>query len=195
MTHLFIDGALDQEWPTLTTCVGNWQDSWMSIGMFRNGAGWCCPSDAIPSFLGDLDWIRISAGARYTSAFTPPFECEVAADAQTQLLLKFNEPASVSSLIDESSSHFVCNLGVPVSPGVVATSPTLGDTIDGFPSCSPPCVGDVSGNGLVDAVDLAAILVSWGTDGTGKFDTDINDDGLVTGADLALVLTDWGACP
>ncbi len=168
----------------------------MAIGMFRHGAGLGGPvAPTKPSFLGDLDWIRISSGARYSSEFVPPFECDVLADSQTQFLLKFNEAAGVQSLVDESSSHFTCGLGVPLGAADVATSPTLGNTVDGFPACAPPCNGDVSGNGFVDATDLAAILVSWGTNGAGKFDTDINDDGVVTAADLSLVLVDWGACP
>ena len=58
----------------------------------------------------------------------------------------------------------------------------------------PVCPGDVTGNGVVDGVDLAAILGSWGSSG-GKFPTDINLDGVVNGADLSYVLSSWGACP
>ena len=47
----------------------------------------------------------------------------------------------------------------------------------------------------VDAVDLAAILTSWGTVGGGEFDADANRDGMVDAQDLALVLGSWGACP
>jgi hypothetical protein len=99
--------------------------SWMSIGMFRYGAGWYYPTDARPSFIGDLDWIRVSAGARYTGNFVPPSESGLSADASTQLLLRFNEAPGTAVLVDESSNGFLCNLGVPVSPGVVATAPTL----------------------------------------------------------------------
>jgi hypothetical protein len=62
------------------------------------------------------------------------------------------------------------------------------------PTCGP-CAGDVTGNGVVDGVDLAAMLGAWGTDGQGEFDTDVNDDGIVDGADLALLLGSWGSCP
>lgn len=58
-----------------------------------------------------------------------------------------------------------------------------------------PCPGDVTNNGVVDAVDLAAILTSWGTAGGGEFDADANRDGMVDAQDLALVLGSWGACP
>ena len=98
--------------------------SWMSIGMFRYGAGYI-PTSARPSFLGDLDWLRVSAGAKYTSNFVAPTESEISADASTQLLLRFNEAAGTSVLIDESANRFTCNMGVAVYPGVVATAPAL----------------------------------------------------------------------
>lgn len=57
------------------------------------------------------------------------------------------------------------------------------------------CAGDVTGNGTVDGVDLAAVLGAWGTDGNGQFPCDIDRNGIVNGADLAQVLSGWGACP
>jgi hypothetical protein len=60
---------------------------------------------------------------------------------------------------------------------------------------TPACFGDISGNGVVDGVDLAALLGAWGTDGHGKFECDIDGDGVVAGSDLAIMLGSWGACP
>jgi hypothetical protein len=57
------------------------------------------------------------------------------------------------------------------------------------------CIADVSGNGIVDGVDLAAVLGSWGSNGKGEFSTDTNGDGVVDGTDLATVLSGWGPCP
>jgi hypothetical protein len=57
-----------------------------------------------------------------------------------------------------------------------------------------PCLADISGNGIVDGVDLAFVLGSWGVGG-GKAGADINGDGVVAGEDLAMVLGAWGACP
>jgi hypothetical protein len=175
-------------------CFTDRSDSWMSLGMFRYGAGWI-PTDAFPSFLGDLDWIRVSSGARYTANFAPPYECEVTADAGTQLLLKFNEPAGSTTLVDESVNRFICELGVPVAPGVQATSPTLGNSEGAYPVCRPPCPGDVDGSGSVNGVDLAVILTNWGTPSEEYPNADTNDDGVVDGSDLAAVLAGWGACP
>ncbi len=50
-------------------------------------------------------------------------------------------------------------------------------------------------NNVVDGVDLAAVLSSWGTGGQGQFRTDIDSDGVVSGTDLAFVLSGWGPCP
>ena len=56
------------------------------------------------------------------------------------------------------------------------------------------CLADITGNGSVDGVDLAAVLGSWGTGGS-KTGADLDGDGLVAGADLAIVLSSWGPCP
>ena len=56
------------------------------------------------------------------------------------------------------------------------------------------CPGDVVANGIVDGVDLAALLSVWGTDGGIYPRADTNGDGDVTGADLATLLSSWGAC-
>ncbi len=57
------------------------------------------------------------------------------------------------------------------------------------------CFADISGNGVVNGVDLAELLNAWGTDGQGEFDADIDDDGIVAGSDLGFVLSGWGPCP
>lgn len=60
---------------------------------------------------------------------------------------------------------------------------------------SRSCPGDVDDSGVVNGVDLAALLNVWGTDG-GKYPgADTNNDGIVNGIDLATVLSGWGACP
>lgn len=53
------------------------------------------------------------------------------------------------------------------------------------------CPGDLNGDAIVDAADLATLLGAWGTSGTG----DIDGDGSTGAADLALLLGAWGGCP
>jgi hypothetical protein len=48
--------------------------------------------------------------------------------------------------------------------------------------------------GVIDAVDLAAVISAWGTDG-GKYPrADIDGSGEVDAADLTAILTYWGPC-
>ena len=68
------------------------------------------------------------------------------------------------------------------------------DCCDGGGSCTP-CPGDVASDGMVDGVDLAAVLSQWGTQGSGTFNADIDGSGLVDGGDLGIVLGGWGPCP
>lgn len=56
------------------------------------------------------------------------------------------------------------------------------------------CLGDLTGNGLVNALDLTALLQGWGTSGGGEFDPDIDASGEVDATDLGLVLSAWGPC-
>jgi len=53
---------------------------------------------------------------------------------------------------------------------------------------TPPRPGDVNGDGLVNASDLAELLAQWGGPGT----ADINSSGTVDGLDLAILLGNWG---
>ena len=56
----------------------------------------------------------------------------------------------------------------------------------------PTCEGDLNGDGAVDAVDLASLLVAWGE--CRDCFADINGDGSVDGRDIAAMLNGWGPC-
>jgi hypothetical protein len=53
------------------------------------------------------------------------------------------------------------------------------------------CPADLSGDGVVNGIDLAMLLADWG-DGTSA--PDLDDSGVVNGLDLAILLGAWGAC-
>lgn len=59
---------------------------------------------------------------------------------------------------------------------------------------SPPCIGDLTGDGAVTSADLAAMLGAWGPAAPAST-ADINSDGFVNAADLAMLLGAWGMCP
>jgi hypothetical protein len=62
---------------------------------------------------------------------------------------------------------------------------------DGVPDeCEGPVVplGDLTGDGVVDAADLAVLLGQWGTPGPAA---DLNNDAIVDGGDLAVLLGAW----
>jgi hypothetical protein len=57
------------------------------------------------------------------------------------------------------------------------------------------CAGDVSGDGIVNGIDLALLLASWGAcPARGGCPTDLDGNGLTNGIDLAILLAAWGSC-
>jgi hypothetical protein len=50
-------------------------------------------------------------------------------------------------------------------------------------------LGDLSGDGVVDGIDLAVTLNRWGQSGAAG---DVDGDGVVTASDLAFILNNWG---
>lgn len=58
-----------------------------------------------------------------------------------------------------------------------------------------PCPSDLNDDGIVDGVDLAIVLGSWGPCTSATCPADIDGSGVVDGSDLALILGSWGPCP
>ena len=61
------------------------------------------------------------------------------------------------------------------------------------PRVNAQCTGDVIPSGIIDGVDLAQTLSSWGP--CANCPADIDGDGAVTGIDLGQLLAAWGPCP
>jgi hypothetical protein len=106
----------------------------------------------------------------------------------------------VSAFINGGGHDFLSNqiLG-PIGGGVNFGEPRLVDfkVVPGEQYFIVPgggggggCAGDVNGDNVVDASDLAVVLGGWGTP-----DVDLNNDGTTDATDLAIVLGAWGACP
>ena len=60
------------------------------------------------------------------------------------------------------------------------------------PRVNAQCLGDVIPSGIIDGVDLAQTLSSWGP--CTNCPADIDGDGVVTGIDLGQLLAGWGPC-
>ena len=93
-----------------------------------------------------------------------------------------------------------CNADGVVDYGQIRAGELDDANANNIPDCCEAgtacgCAADISGNGIVDAVDLAAVLSSWGNAPTGKTNADINRDGEIDAIDLAEVLSSWGTCP
>ena len=94
-----------------------------------------------------------------------------------------------------------CNADGIVDYGQIRAGELADTNANNIPDCCEaaegcnPCLADIDESGAVNAVDLAAILSNWGTNG-GKYPrADIDGNGDVDGADLAAVLSAWGPCP
>jgi hypothetical protein len=108
-------------------------------------------------------------------------------------------------VIDLSNGYVIewsadCNADGVVDYGQIRAGELDDANANNIPDCCEAgtacgCAADISGNGVVDAVDLAAVLSSWGNAPTGKTNADINRDGEINAIDLAEVLSSWGACP
>ncbi|MFM7260206.1 MAG: dockerin type I domain-containing protein, partial [bacterium] len=57
------------------------------------------------------------------------------------------------------------------------------------------CIGDLDGNGSINAADLAGILNAWGPVTGANAAADLDGSGTVNAADLAALLNAWGLCP
>jgi formylglycine-generating enzyme required for sulfatase activity len=90
------------------------------------------------------------------------------------------------------AAQFNAGLRRPSSPPLLAL--LLAATAMTVRPAAAQCVGDITGNGLVNSADLAVVLAGWGSDGTVEPGSDISGDGIVDGADLGLLMTKWGPC-
>ena len=114
--------------------------------------------------------------------------------------IRFNNwsQASLTRSVVEYSAD--CNSDGIVDYGQIRAGELEDTNANNIPDCCEasegcnPCLADIDESGAVNAVDLAAILSNWGTNG-GKYPrADIDGNGDVDGADLAAVLSAWGPC-
>jgi hypothetical protein len=69
---------------------------------------------------------------------------------------------------------------------------TSGDADGDFVPDECECLGDTNRDGLVNVYDIIEVILNWGK--TGELDADVSGDGVVDGLDLSLVLQGYGTC-
>ncbi|MCA9291260.1 MAG: PQQ-dependent sugar dehydrogenase [Phycisphaerales bacterium] len=91
---------------------------------------------------------------------------------------------------DANGEIYICDHGGSTTGQIFKIIPSSGEV-----DCDKaPCVGDLTGDGIVGAEDLASLLANWGPQPKGN-DADLDGDGDVGPADLAIMLGAWGDCP
>jgi hypothetical protein len=126
-----LDGAVGAAVPVNLTGFSTFSSN-LIVGAFPTSA----------HFNGNIDEVRISDVARYTSGFTPPNTLTL--DANTRALYRFNEAAGATTFADSSGNGFTltgaggaqtsnANCVVPPVPTVTAIDPNTGSTFGGTP--------------------------------------------------------------
>jgi hypothetical protein len=89
-------------------------------------------------------------------------------------------------------------LGIDSGDSIVGLSAGGGQSPDFLPSnldaeddCGVVIVGDVNGDGIVDVLDMLAVIAAWGP--CGSCPEDIDGDWAVTVKDLLIVIANWGS--
>jgi len=77
----------------------------------------------------------------------------------------------------------------PTDGTVTLNVPGVGQYDVALPVPSSGCAGDLNGDGVVDAADLAGVISFWGTDRG-----DLTGDGNTDASDLAALVASWGPC-
>ncbi len=157
--------------------IGGWR--WLTGENFDPTEAECCNNFGCPGAEGFLHlYWRTDVLQTWNDLANVPAPCS----------------APISLLVEWSAD---CNGDGIVDYGQILDGTFADTNANGVPdTCEvDPCLGDINESGVVNGIDLAAILAYWGTDG-GKFRrTDANQDGTVDAQDLAIVLGGWGDCP
>jgi hypothetical protein len=120
--------------------------------------------------------VNLSFLATYTSGSTIPS-------------LNILDALGSYSLKGISSFQWTLDVG-PANPmGMIYESMTIS-------RLGAPCPADVDGNGSVDADDLVAVVLAWGTCADPQdCPGDADGNGNVDADDLVMVILAWGECP
>jgi len=122
--------------------------------------------------------------------FACPFQMTKTGSGSLQTSTQFGTPVPSKPGPDDASS-FGMNHNLTVTSGEAVTlTTTLVVKSLGLPS---GCNADLSFDGMVDGIDLSAVLGNWNQGGW-CVEGDVNLNGVVDGDDLGEVLAAWGTC-
>ena len=108
-------------------------------------------------------------------------------------LVACSDDGALCGGVNASRLTFLATCGMEYLVRVGSATATAGEASLFFapaPTVCPDCPADLSGDGLVDAQDLATLLGAWGS-----ATADLDGDGQTNAADLAAMLSAWGPCP
>jgi glucose/arabinose dehydrogenase len=97
-----------------------------------------------------------------------------------------NTPVAIGEDHD-GEMYLVLHIAGQIKKIVPSVAPPDADG-DGIPDTCEPILGDLNGDGTVNAADLSILLAAWGTADPAA---DLDDDGVVGSADLTILLAAW----
>lgn len=187
------------------------QDPGFNAGSGFGATGFALPDDQVPC---DTIWAELNTGTIQTGSST-------VTSSSGGCTLRFSADVvfrNVGSGFDDASWSFLVDDaplvdGQRIPAGTHVFEWRLKGDADLARLCAPPCqlyisnmpllrfceyvdpicVGDLDGDGVVGASDLAILLSFWGNAATGV--ADLDGDGITGASDLSILLSNWGDCP
>ena len=201
------------EWPGAPLAAGTptprrgWSLLRLNPGDARRFQFWLTGTAGDASFLATWN--------RRLPATAPYYDSSVVADFSLSLW-RLNEDGTRTSLVGQAgAAYYTCGNTASRSPvegtelirvtGLAAGRYALEVTRDDALTAEPgweaavawllpmqPCPGDANGDGVIDFLDLNAVIDQYGRAPSGPVPADVNGDGRVDFFDLALVLGNFG---
>lgn len=130
-----------------------------------------------------LDWRSVMLMGDFTGNWIRALTLDAIGRVTAVRIFDFFDP------LEPSSQHLYAPVSIDFDPR--DGSLWVAQWPDRLARYRPTCPTDLSGDRVIDGIDLGTLLSGWATAGP----ADINRDGVVDGADLGALLGSWGACP